>query len=216
MGYASGSNGNDYYNMVNLGALASGETGHRYDAKGGNDTVLGSVYNDFIQGGAGNDVLSGNNGNDVLAGQEGNDNLSGGAGADKLWGGSTDLGADTLNGGAGDDSLYGGQGDDVYIHDINSGVDVINDGLSESGASGYGGGSDLIRFTGFTASELYAYHPAGTNDLLLTSLADAADGYLNDGVIIQGFYGGDANTAIENVQLVGSGLFNLYANFGTL
>ncbi|MDY0960908.1 MULTISPECIES: calcium-binding protein [Massilia] len=197
---ATGTNGVDIFDMSIFGAPNFPfETGHGYNALGGNDTVYGSSWNDIIQGGSGNDVLYGNAGNDIVLGQEGNDTLSGGAGDDVLTGGSSDAGADVLDGGAGNDRLFGGPGDDLYIHTANSGVDTINDGTSEGGAPGYGGGEDILQFTAITLDQLAAYRPADSNDLWLGSFDDFADGVMDDGVIIEDFYLADANTFIELV-----------------
>ena len=174
----------------------------------GNDTVYGSSYNDLIQGGYGDDQLFGNAGNDTLIGQQGNDWLSGGAGDDFLHGGSTDNGNDYLDGGAGLDRLYGGPGDDTYVHGTNSGVDIINDGMSEALIAGYGGGNDTIKFTGISSDQLAAYRPPASNDLWLSSRDDFSDGYLNDGVIIEDFFLNDANTNIEWV--ITSDQFSIY------
>jgi Ca2+-binding RTX toxin-like protein len=67
-------------------------------ARGGADSVAGTV---------GTDIVYGENGNDTLIGLGGNDLLDGGAGADSLLGGSEN---DTLIGGAGADVLNGGAG----------------------------------------------------------------------------------------------------------
>jgi Ca2+-binding RTX toxin-like protein len=197
MASAVGTNGNDTFYMSTFGAPVYPETAHGYNALGGNDTVYGSAWVDIIQGGAGDDVLYGYAGDDALIGQNGNDTLWGGAGEDFLHGGSGDAGADVLDGGAGNDNLSGGLGDDIYIHTANSGVDTINDGLSEATVPGYGGGEDIIQFTAITLAQLSAYRPPGSDDIWLSSAADFADGYLDDGVIIEDFYSGDPNSFIE-------------------
>lgn len=195
--YQTGTNNAETIDMRNWSAPVYPETGHGANALGGNDTVHGSAYNDTIQGGYGNDTLWGYNGNDALAGQQGNDALNGGNGNDWLWGGSADAGQDTLNGGAGNDYLYGGAGNDTYIHNSNNGVDIINDGMSEAMYAGYGGGTDTIRFTGVSLSQLAAYRPADSSDIWISSLADFSDNQLDDGVVIQDFFLQDSNTFIE-------------------
>lgn len=199
MGVRQGTNASDQpFYMSTMGPLVGSETAHAYDALGGNDTVYGSVYIDFIDGGSGNDTLYGFDGDDALLGRQGNDALYGGNGVDLLCGGSGDAGQDVLNGGAGNDNESGGAGDDLYVHNLYGGVDNINDGASETWAAGYGGGEDIIQFTSISLAQLAAYHPAGTNDLWLSSFADFSDGYLDDGVIIEDFYlVADANTFIE-------------------
>lgn len=212
----TGTNNSEVINISSWGAPVYPETSHGVNAMGGNDTVYGSAYNDFLQGGTGNDVIYGNGGDDVLAGQAGSDQLYGGNGNDALWGGSVDSGADTLDGGAGDDRMYGGGGNDLYIHTLGSGVDRINDGRSETLAAGYGGGTDTISLPGISPSQIVAYRPPGTNELWLTSAADAADGVMNDGVIIEDFYLHESNTFIEYVKLSDGYSYDLWAAFGSL
>jgi Ca2+-binding RTX toxin-like protein len=197
MAAATGTNNADVFYMSSFGAPTGSEDGHGYNALGGNDTVYGSVYNDLIQGGSGDDLLYGYGGNDGLIGQGGNDTMYGGDGDDFIHGGSGDTGADVLVGGNGFDRLSGGKGYDLYVQTANRGTDSINDGDSEATVPGYGGGEDIIQFTGVTLAQLSAYRPADTNDLWLSSAADFADGSMDDGVIIKDFYAGDANTFIE-------------------
>lgn len=192
-----GTNGNDIFYMSTFGAPVSPATSHGYNALGGNDIVYGSAWYDIIEGGSGDDTLYGYGGDDALIGQNGNDTLYGGAGDDFLHGGSGDAGADVLDGGAGFDRLHGGFGDDLYIHSANSGVDTINDGLSEATVPGYGGGEDIIQFSAITLDQLSVYRPADSNDLWLGSAADFADGIMDDGVIIEDFYLADPNSFIE-------------------
>lgn len=197
MASGTGTNAADTFYMSTFGAPVYPADAHGYNALGGDDTVYGSSYVDIIQGGSGNDILYGYAGNDSLIGQTGNDSLYGGDGNDFIHGGSTDAGADLLNGGAGNDRMYGGLGDDLYVHTLNSGVDTINDGASEALNPGFGGGEDILQLSGITLAQLSAYRPAGSNDLWLGSTADFSDGVMDDGVIIQDFYAGDANTFIE-------------------
>jgi len=212
--YIAGDNTSEIISIQSWPAPVSPETGHSVNAMGGNDTVYGSAYNDLIQGGSGNDILWGYNGDDALFGQEGNDTLYGGNGNDSLWGGGSDSGSDTLNGGAGNDFLSGGKGNDVYIHDINGGIDVIHDGMSETMVAGYGGGEDIIKFTGVSASQLAAFRPYDSDDLWLSSISDFSDGYLNDGVIIKDFYLNNADTMIEYVQTSDNYLIDLWQWLG--
>ncbi len=195
--YKLGTNDSDIIDIRKWTAPVSPESSHGVNAAGGDDTVYGSAYYDIIQGGAGNDVLWGYSGDDLLVGKNVNDRLFGGYGNDSLWGGGSDAGKDTLNGGTGNDFLSGGAGNDRYIHDLNSGVDTINDGKSETGRSGYGGGSDTIQFSGISLANLAAYRPDGSNDLWLATIVDLADGKVDDGVIIQDFYLEEVNTFIE-------------------
>lgn len=198
MGARQGTNSSDpAFYMSTMGPLVGSETAHGYDALGGNDTVYGSVYIDFIDGGSGNDTLYGFDGDDALLGRQGSDKLYGGNGDDFLHGGSGYAERDIMNGGAGDDTMSGAGGDDVYIHDLNGGVDTINDGASETWQSGFGGGNDYIQLTGISAAQFLAYHPEGSNDLWLSSVADFSDGYFDDGIIIEDFYTADASAFIE-------------------
>lgn len=216
MAVQNGTNNSEVISISTWGAPISPETAHGVNALGGDDTVYGSAYVDFLDGGSGNDTLYGNNGDDALLGQAGSDKLYGGNGADALWGGSSDLGADTLDGGAGNDRLYGGKGNDTYIHTVNSGVDIINDGAAESLAAGYGGGSDTLQLPGVSPSTIVAYRPTGSNELWLTYAVDVADGIMDDGVIIQDFYLHEVNTSIEYVKLSDGGTYDLWAAFGAL
>lgn len=212
MAVLNGTNNSETLNISSWGAPVAPETAHGVNALGGNDTVYGSAYFDFLDGGSGNDTLYGNNGDDALLGQTGSDSLYGGNGDDAMWGGSGDTGADILDGGAGNDRMYGGKGNDTYIHTLNSGVDTINDGASETLASGYGGGTDTIHFPSVSPSQLVAYR--NVNELWLTTVADAADGFLDDGVIIQDFYLHESNTSIEYVKLSDGLSYDLWFNFG--
>lgn len=197
--YQDATQQDDDINISGWSAPVYPETGHSVNALGGNDTVLGSAYDDLIQGGYENDLIFGNNGDDTLVGQQGNDVLYGGNGSDFVHGGSSDTGQDYLNGGAGWDNLYGGPGNDTYVHDLNGGVDFINDGLSEALVAGYGGGVDVLVFAGFALAELYPYHLPDTDDLLLTTWDDFSDGIIEDGVVIEDFYLNESNTFIELV-----------------
>jgi Ca2+-binding RTX toxin-like protein len=108
-------------------------SGHSILAGGGNDTVLGTVWDDFQRGGAGNDRLLGEAGFDDLHGNMGDDTVFGGHGYDWVVGGQGNdllygdgptsfgvtgdlifgnMGHDTLVGSYGDDLLRGGQHDD--------------------------------------------------------------------------------------------------------
>ena len=175
--------------------LNQGETGNLVDLLAGNDTLLGSADPDQAYGGDDNDLIYGYGGDDALLGENGNDTLRGGVGNDFLVGGA---GNDFLFGEAGDDKMYGGAGDDFYVHFANDGVDTINDNKTATGSTGGGGGSDTV-YMGFNLSDLRTYHPAGTNDLLIGTAADLADGVLSDGVKLEGFFSSTANR-IEFVQ----------------
>lgn len=192
MGVFMGLNNNADQNDISNVTLGAGQTSNSVTMYGGNDTVIGSPDNDIISGGYGNDSLSGNAGNDFLNGQEGNDTLLGGTGNDSLYGGA---GNDSLNGQAGTDYLYGSAGDDLYVHNLNSGIDIINDNQTLTGAVGSGGGRDTLQFTGVLISDILATK-ANTNDLLVYTTNDLADGVLNDYVLIQNYFLG-GNYQIE-------------------
>ena len=173
-----------------------GETPHSYDALGGDDIVYGSSYVDFIHGGAGNDQLFGNGGDDALLGWSGNDTLKGGVGNDLLHGGD---GNDVLIGEGGSDALLGGFGDDLYVQYIGygNGRDTINDGVTASYTPGYGGGIDWLYIPNATLDQLIPLRQA--NDLWISSVADASDGQITEGVVISNFFLGGIYT-IENLQ----------------
>jgi Ca2+-binding RTX toxin-like protein len=98
----------------------------------GDDYIEGGEGNDALQGSGGSDTLFGGAGNDSLAGDvagipvefAGDDYLDGEAGNDILDGGA---GNDTLTGGAGVDTLMGGAGDDLYLVNLGSQNDFIQD-----------------------------------------------------------------------------------------
>jgi Ca2+-binding RTX toxin-like protein len=169
---------------------------------GGNDTVIGSASNDIISGGYGNDSLSGNAGNDFLNGEDGNDTLLGGTGNDSLYGGA---GNDSLNGQTGIDYLVGGAGNDTYVHNLNSGNDVINDNMTVTGAVGSGGGTDTVLFSGLRFAEIVAGRSG--NNLILTSVYDSAT--LADAVLIENYFlGGNYKT-----EVIGGSDFSQPVNF---
>ncbi|HEX8322655.1 MAG TPA: NF038122 family metalloprotease [Tepidisphaeraceae bacterium] len=81
-----------------------------YDARGGNDTIVGSTRNELIYGGDGDDNVDANAGADTVYGGIGNDFLSGSSQSDRIFG---EDGEDSLGGGNGNDSLYGGNAIDL-------------------------------------------------------------------------------------------------------
>ncbi|MCM2470527.1 calcium-binding protein [Agrobacterium vitis] len=188
MAVKDGTEANDVIDLRGWSAPVSPETAHGSSGLGGNDTIYGSAYYDLLQGGNGDDFLYGFNGDDGLIGQNGNDTLYGGNGDDFLSGGA---GNDRLYGNAGADTLWGKDGNDHYYHGSGDGVDTINDDLSEAGNSGYGGGNDALHLTAFKLADLVYYNI--DNDLYLLTAADAADNYINDGVIIEDFFLGGNN-----------------------
>ncbi|MBK3774711.1 hypothetical protein GAY31_11145 [Azospirillum brasilense] len=181
------STGNDYWVSPNPSEQVNVYAGE------GNDTVGGGNLDDYLDGGNGNDDLYGFNGNDFLNGLAGSDYLVGGAGNDTLLGGDGwdylygGDGDDVLNGGAcagsggviGMDELYGGAGNDVYLHYNNDGgVSAISDSS---------GTADRVIFNDATIYDL-EFYVTGTR-LTITTSADYADGYNNNGVEIYNFFG---------------------------
>ncbi|MDQ7735384.1 hypothetical protein QT231_22005 [Halomonas sp. SpR1] len=158
-----------------------------------------------IQREGGNDTIFGYLSNDVLVGGEGDDYLDEGEGDDLLSGGP---GADILIGGAGNDRMYGGNGDDRYYHGANDGVDIINDDLSPSESTGFGGGSDTIFFTDINLADLDYIRSEGSDDLWLSSVADLSDGTFDDSVIVEDFFLG-GNNMIETVGTADNYLIDL-------
>lgn len=108
----------------------------------GDDAVRGGAGKDKVLGNTGDDALFGDGGRDKLKGAKGEDSLDGGRGNDVLFGGSQDdllaggAGRDRLSGDAGDDrlvpgdgndTLRGGPGRDVFVFDMDDGVNWILD-----------------------------------------------------------------------------------------
>ena len=199
--------GHDYAETIDISGVAAPvppETAHGVHAYGGNDIVKGSAYTDFLWGDGGNDTLYGNAGNDVLLGGDGNDTNYGGAGDDCIYDGA---GADILDGGAGDDLLWGGAGNDTYRFYAGYGLDVINDDKSPTGATGYGGGTDVLRFGYTDANTFIGIGDPGDNNLYITTYTDMADGVMDAGVVIENFFLG-GNNVIE--QLITSDNHTIY------
>lgn len=142
-------------NAAELRDLALGLAGAVFNARGGDDVVLGSAGADQISGGRGDDDLSGGAGDDMLVDTSGTNSLAGEADDDTLIGGlgvlQADGGAgnDWLLGGIGADTLIGGAGDDVLRGDPLGGTLFGNDhliaGAGTDQLSG-GGGADVFIF----------------------------------------------------------------------
>jgi Ca2+-binding RTX toxin-like protein len=75
----------------------------KVEGKGGNDAILGGIFDDTLEGGAGDDLIRGNDGNDILQGSD----LSNSVEKDTLLGGG---GADTFVLATSNGSLYLGDG----------------------------------------------------------------------------------------------------------
>ncbi|EKV01763.1 hemolysin-type calcium-binding repeat protein [Leptolyngbya sp. PCC 7375] len=97
---------------VNVGG-GSNKTGDTLYGLTGDDLLVGSDRADFLNGGSDNDSLYGGDGNDQLLGGAGNDILYGGLGNDILIGDSGDL--------------SGVEGNDIFVLQINQGLDIIKD-----------------------------------------------------------------------------------------
>jgi Ca2+-binding RTX toxin-like protein len=75
--------GTNQADVFDLSGLTAAPTGLRFiDAKGGDDTLIGSDFDDALRGGAGNDILDGRGGNDRLNGGSGNNTFVFGDGYD--------------------------------------------------------------------------------------------------------------------------------------
>ncbi|WP_026617525.1 GH32 C-terminal domain-containing protein [Ensifer aridi] len=98
----------------------------RFDSRGGDDVIVGSVGLDRINGGTGADVLRGGRGSDWLDGGRGNDMIAAGGGA-----------LDHVLGGAGADLFLfatetrDGHRDRTVIGDFKTGIDAIDLGEAE-------------------------------------------------------------------------------------
>lgn len=184
-----------------LGAPSGGTSGHSVDAWGGNDLVYGSSYNDTIHGNGGDDTIYGYAGNDLIFGDDGFDTLSGGNGDDILVGSA---GVDQLDGGLGNDFLGGGADSDFYIHQLNSGVDTINDSYEYYTTGITGRGSDFIKFIITNPSDPNQQLWLGRygNDLLISTVGDVSDGIMNDGLIVKDEFLHDDHTYIEHLQII--------------
>ncbi|MER0238230.1 calcium-binding protein [Fulvimarina sp. MAC8] len=184
MGQFTGTSGDDVFYLE--GQPLQGGTAHSYYALEGDDTVYGSSIPDYIHGGDGNDILFGEGDDDFIQGQAGNDQLYGGSGDDNLGGGT---GSDTLVGGTGNDLLRGNQGNDNYRYQPGQGMDTISEDQGPAGLGGEGGGTDLLFFNAL-AADIRIY--GNSSDLLVTTVQDIADGFIDEGVLIEDFHlGGD-------------------------
>ena len=191
--YTGEYNNNDQPMDIRNVAVNPLDTGNTITMYGGNDTVWGNQLSDQVAAGGGNDSVYGYAGNDFLNGEDGNDTLLGGTGNDSLYGGT---GNDLLNGQAGIDYLVGGAGNDTYVHNLNSGNDVINDNMTVTGAVGSGGGTDILKFDGVAYANLL-FITDGSVNLYVTSTSDWSDNSrIDDGVMIQNYFSG-GNYKIE-------------------
>lgn len=115
-----GGDGNDTLLAAQYGYMPSND---HLIGEGGDDELLGGVFNTYMDGGAGNDLLMGGTGDDLLMGGIGRDLLIGGDGVDVLDGGAGD---DLLIGSICDtgkdgkkDYISGGAGNDIFFKEVN-------------------------------------------------------------------------------------------------
>ena len=103
-------------------------------------------------------------------------------------------GNDVLIGEGGSDALLGGFGDDIYVQYIGygNGQDTTNDGVTASYTPGYGGGIDWLYIPNATLDQLIPLRQA--NDLWISSVADASDGQITEGMVISNFFLGGIYT----------------------
>lgn len=201
-----GYNGNDSLNGgLGVDFLYGGNGNDTLNGGDGDDQLLGEAGDDTLIGGAGYDIMNGGDGADVLIGGDGNDTMRGGAGNDTFFG---DAGADIMIGESGSDRLWGGAGNDRYEFD-GSGIDVINDGVTNTGSARTDTAFDTQDrvVVSYLASEIQTFHFSGQNDLWITSIADAADGFIDNGVKIENYYLGGHYT-VELLQYGNGGLVN--------
>ncbi|WP_310442559.1 Ig-like domain-containing protein [Sulfurimonas sp.] len=123
----SATEGDDY--------LVFGDEGANVLLLGGNDTLISGSGDDTIDGGAGNDIIKSGDGDNVINAGDGDDSVESGRGND------------VISGGTGLDTLHGGYGNDIYMYNLNDGVDTIYD-LE---------GADKLRFgDGITQDDIFA------------------------------------------------------------
>ncbi|WBY08674.1 cadherin domain-containing protein [Sphingomonas sp. 7/4-4] len=189
--------------------------------EGGDDVLYGGTGNDMLDGGAGKDLLIGGMGFDIASyksataavrvyltltsanlgdavGDEyyGIEGVLGGSGNDTLGG---DTGQNQLEGGAGTDSLWGNTGDDVYVWNLNYGVDTVYDaafgvtGVTPTFDTTVDAGIDILELgAGLSLTDMqFAW---SGNDLYLRK-----DNTTTQQVTLQGQ--ANANTRIETLQL---------------
>ncbi|MEP5650752.1 pre-peptidase C-terminal domain-containing protein [Ascidiaceihabitans sp.] len=119
-----GSGGDVMYGERDNDTMNGGDGNDNMRGGSGNDVMNGQNQNDVMRGEAGADTMGGGNGNDTLYGGDGNDILRGGFGDDYLNGGNNN---DRLEAGKGNDTMKGGNGDDVFIFNVNSEINTIED-----------------------------------------------------------------------------------------
>lgn len=207
----TGTTGNDTRDW-SAQPLAVNETAHFMSGLAGDDYLIGgdrwliggNYIGTTLDGGDGNDTLIAQAGQDVLLGGTGDDWLQGGQDRDILYGGA---GADTLWGEEGDDDhLSGGAGNDTYVIQMGyDGQDIINDDMSAAWNPGFGGGVDKMVLTNVDIADIVVGRLG--NDLFVTRVSDANDGYWDEFQTVQNFFLGGAN-AIETIQSADGWLYD--------
>jgi Ca2+-binding RTX toxin-like protein len=214
--FAQGTAGND---SLDFSYLSDSWYALDYVSLGGNDKVIGTLFNDSFTLGKDAEVIDGGKGWDTvnymystsavtvdLTSQvqhggyaEGDqltsiENVTGSKYADTLIG---DAGGNTLDGGAGADTLRGGDGDDTLYG--RSGTDTL---YGDGGNDTLVGGADADKLDGGDGIDTVDYSVAPSSDW------EYLPGKHIDGVFVnltggQGFNGdanGDTYTSIENVR----------------
>uniref|UniRef100_B0T7R1 Hemolysin-type calcium-binding region n=1 Tax=Caulobacter sp. (strain K31) TaxID=366602 RepID=B0T7R1_CAUSK len=181
MSNINGTSGDD---IVYLGTTLT--PSNIYDARGGNDYVVGSAGANLILGGDGDDIIDGRGGSDVIFGGAGNDVVFGGNGSDLLFG---DAGADVVRGGAGVDIVSGGAGNDTFVFhagDVSS-TSLLPDMVLDFRGAGNttGAEQDVLELHGFSAgSTLDFVGNVGDATHQLYKINDAVDSSASGYVLI--------------------------------
>lgn len=208
-----GFNGNDMLDGGNGDdLLVAGNGDDSLYGGAGDDDLYGDSGDDWLTGDAGNDYMEGGIGNDTFVGGAGNDIMFGQAGDDVFF---ADAGADIMDGGAGNDRLWGGAGNDQYQFN-GQGIDFINDGVTNTGTPRTDAVFDTADrlIVSYTSSEIEFYNLPGSNDLLITSSNDTADGLIDNGVVIENYFAG-GHYVVELLQTA-DGVYDLTAIFPPL
>jgi Ca2+-binding RTX toxin-like protein len=148
--YDNGSNGPGSFVADALGGFTATAGGHQTDTLVNVESIRGTNFGDSFDGSAAADgfTFDARGGNDSLVGSQGNDVLLGGDGNDLLRGG---LGADFLDGGLGEDRFdfdhLGEAGDTVAGFEAVPGGDVLDIAELLFNSTDYAGGllSDYVR-----------------------------------------------------------------------
>lgn len=179
---------------------AAGETVNVIYGNDLDNQITGNEYNDLIFGDDGDDTLLGEGGDDALLGGAGDDLLKGGSGDDVLYG---NTGSNKMWGGAGDDIYHGGDGDDVFVFtESDGGTDTV------SSFFGADAGYDQLQLTDIASADIMFFYADDGVSLHISSAADAADGSLDSGVIIEDYFAGGSLGLVDAV--IGSDGYGYY------